>query len=83
MKLLVYAVYDKAISAYSRPFFCMSPAHAMRMFGDNVNNSGSEMNAHPEDYSCFKLGEWDDNTGELVSCEPVCLARAHEIIEKE
>ena len=83
MKLLVYAIYDKAVEAYTRPFFVQAPGQAVRLFNDEVNTVDSPMNKHAEDYSCFRLGEFDDATGEFNTGEPVCVARGHEVLAKE
>ena len=80
MKLNVYSVYDKAVQAYGRPIFLQTDGAAQRMFGDIACDAEHEVNAHPTDYALFRIGEFDDNTGQLVPCEPYCLARAHEIV---
>ena len=78
----VYSVYDKAIGAYGRPMFLQSDGQCLRSFIDEVNNPESGMHKHPEDYSLFKLGSWDDESAIFVAEEaPRCLARAHELLK--
>lgn len=79
MKLNIYSIYDKAVQAYMRPFFLQADSAAKRAFGDLVVDADHEISKHPEDYALFRIGEFDDGTGELDQCEPLCLARAHEI----
>ena len=82
MELVMYSVYDKAVGAYMRPFFMQSDGQATRMFMDDANNADSPISAHPEDYSLFRCGRWYDEGGDLVPEEPVCIARAHELVEE-
>ncbi len=79
MKLQVYSIYDKAIASYARPFFFQTEGQAMRTFQDLVLDPESELAKHSEDYALFKLGSFDDSTGEFDPTEPVCVSRAHEL----
>lgn len=63
MKWCVCAVWDVKVQAFMRPFFAPKIGGAVRAFTDEVNRAGSEMAAHPEDYSLFELGEWNDEDG--------------------
>lgn len=79
MKMNVYAVFDKAVSAYMRPFFMQSDGQALRSFKDEALNADSPIGQHPEDYTLFRLASWDDNTGDFEVSESRRLARAHEL----
>jgi len=79
MQLNVYSIYDKATNAYMRPFFMQSDGQALRGFTDESVRADSEIAKHPEDYSLFRIGSFDDNKGELEPCEPKCIGRAHEL----
>lgn len=83
MKLNFYAVYDKAVGAYMRPFVMQSDGQAVRSFSDEVTNTETPLNKHPEDYALFRCGMFDDATGVITSEEPTPLARAHEIVSAE
>lgn len=82
MNLNFYAIYDKATNAYMRPFVLQSDGQALRMFTDEAVKADSDISKHPEDYSIFRIGSWDDNTGEILACEPKCIGRAHELAAK-
>lgn len=82
MKLNFYAVYDKAVGAYMRPFVMQSDGQAVRSFSDEVLNKETPISAHPEDYALFRCGIFNDATAEITPEEPQCLARAHEIKAK-
>lgn len=75
----IITVYDKATQAYMRPFVALSTGQAVRMFEDETQAQGSEIGKHPEDYALFKIGTFNDSSGEVAGCEPFCLRRAHEI----
>jgi hypothetical protein len=79
MKHLIVSIYDKATQAYMRPFTVPTEGQAVRMFQDEVLREGSEIGAHPEDYSMFLIGSFNDNDGLLEDYEPRVLSRAHEV----
>ena len=79
MKYNAYAIFDKGVQAYMRPFFMQADGQAMRLFGDMSVDAEHDIGKHPEDYSLFRIGEYDESSGELIKCEPRCLARAHEL----
>lgn len=83
MKLNLYSVFDKATQAYMRPSFFQSDAQAVRAFIDECRKDETPMYAHPEDYAFFRIGMFEDNTGELTAEEPTCLVRAHEIPKED
>lgn len=59
------AVYDHAASAFMLPFQVPRDAVAVRAFTDAVNSkAGHPMSEHPEDYTLFLIGEFDDSKGE-------------------
>jgi hypothetical protein len=77
MRYGLFAVYDAQVKTFMRPFYGRTVGEAERTFGDAVRNPESDWAKHPQDYSLFKLGEFDDESGLLVSeVAPVqcCLA---------
>ena len=81
-ELIMYAVRDKAVEAFMRPFFFQSDGQALRAFIDDVQNADSPIARHPEDYALFRLGVVDCHDGSMSPEEPKCLARAHELVKK-
>ncbi len=72
MKLRVFSVFDVKAGAYLPPFFMPEQGQAIRVFSDAIN--GSEAFAkHPEDYSLFLIGDFDDNSGEISPCSPALV----------
>jgi hypothetical protein len=66
----VFAVHDSAAGAYLAPFVVHGEGLAVRMFNDLVSEPGHQFNKHPEDYTLFKIGRFDEATGELKSMPP-------------
>lgn len=85
MVQLVCAVFDQAAGVFGRPIFVAALGLASRSFADEVNRvgDGNSMNAHPQDFSLFHLGSFDDESGRLVSLEaPRRLSTASEVMLK-
>lgn len=82
MILIVCAVRDAAAGNFMRPFYLVSEGMAVRSFQDEVNRQADDnlMYAHPEDFELFKLGSWDDNSGEFDLLKvPKSLATAKQL----
>ena len=72
MKTLVFSMYDEAAKAYTHPFFFHNRALGQRAFQDAVNaNDGSNVAKHPDQFTLFVIGEWDDTEGSLVPLIPM------------
>ena len=66
MKVNLYAIYDRASGVYDGPFPGISDGAMIREFGDQVKNTDSKMGKHPDDFTLFRVGNWNDGTGELI-----------------
>lgn len=77
MILSVYSIFDAAVGTFARPFFMANNGQAMRAFDDEVNNVDSTINKHPEHFSLYLLGTYDDKTGMFTQdAEPKHIVRA-------
>lgn len=65
MKIKIYAIFDAVAKAHLQPFFAFSDPLAARMFTQAVNDQKSTLWANPVDYTLFRVGEFDDETGIL------------------
>ncbi|QCQ84863.1 nonstructural protein [Blackfly microvirus SF02] len=83
MKMQVFSIFDKAVSAYLPPFYTRSKGEAVRSFSEAANDPSSQFNKHMLDYSLMFMGEWDDNSGEFTGVQPVRVLSAHEVIEEK
>lgn len=63
----LFAVYDSAVSAYFRPFHMLTKGEALRAWIDACNDPKSPFSQHPECYTLFEIGEFDDQSGRLTN----------------
>ena len=63
MRHKLFSVYDSAAEAYLPPFILPNVQMAQRIFGDCINSPEHQFSKHPEDYTLFELGIFDDETG--------------------
>jgi len=69
----VFTIRDSAAEAFLRPFFAQSKGAAIRSFSDEVNGGDTPIAAHPDDYTLFELGTFDELKGEFEIHEPRTL----------
>lgn len=67
MKMQVFAVYDSKAEVFGLPLFFTAKGLAVRAFDEQCNNPESQMYKHPGDFTLFHLGEYDQDTGLMVS----------------
>lgn len=78
----LYSVFDFKTAVFGRPFTDQSDNSAIRNFADAVNDSSNPNNLwhkHPEDFSLFLVGDFDDENGELIPIHPKNLITASAI----
>ena len=63
----VFTVYDQKAGAYLPPWIMPKIEMAKRVFGDCVNSPEHQFGAHPEDYTLFDLGHFDDETAMFMA----------------
>jgi hypothetical protein len=68
----VYTIYDSKAKFYSTPFYSPNDDTAIREFVRIVNDTASNINPFPDDYSLFKIGTFSDTTG-LISPQDINL----------
>lgn len=75
-KLVIFSIFDKKAVAYNQPFYYHQKGQAIRALQDNVNEPNSPISKHPEDYALYKIGEFDDLSGEIKSQKPEFIEEA-------
>ena len=84
MKLNIYSIYDSAAKAYMQPFFVQTNGIAIRLFTDNVNSKDdNQVSKHPQHFTLFKIGEFDDQKGTIEPMTPEAVATGSELKEPE
>lgn len=76
MKLKVFSVRDSATEIFTRPFFMLTKAEAIRTFTKEANDINSQLFQHPLDYHLYCLGIFDQDTGKFEACNPEDLGSA-------
>ncbi len=72
--LSAFTIRDSAAEAFMRPFFSQSKGAAIRSFSDLVNGDDDHPVAqHPQDYTLFEIGSFDELKGEFTAHEPRSL----------
>lgn len=67
MKIIVAAVMDRQMNAYSAPTFWPTEGTVMRKFQEDANDLNSPIYKHSNDYSLWRLGYFEDSTGEFTN----------------
>ncbi len=62
MILQIFDIFDSATGSYARPFFMVSKGEATRAFVDIINDKQSAIHKHPEDFTLFHLGSFNQET---------------------
>jgi len=61
----VFTLYDSAAEAYDPPHFIRSTGEAVRLFSNAVKDPQTKVAKHPDDYTLFEIGEFDELTGQI------------------
>ncbi len=83
MKHNAYSIYDSKAVAYLPPFMCHSEGIAIRSFTEACNSEGHQFGKFPADYTLFHIGEFDDETGKLVSVNPEVIRNGLNVVIDE
>ncbi len=80
MRQFIYSIYDTAAAIYQRPFVAQSDGEVTRSFSDIACDADHEIGKHPEDYTLFTIGTFNDKTGEVIGNAPEKIATALELV---
>lgn len=59
----MFTIYDSKALAFLPPFFLNEKGQAARTFADCCNSTDHQFGAHPEDYTLFYIGTFDNESG--------------------
>lgn len=62
----MYSIYDKVSNAFTTPFYAHNDGMAVRMFSNTVNDPSTQISQSVADYSLFRVGLFDEQTGLLT-----------------
>lgn len=72
----LYTVKDSKAESAVAPFAFRTDGEAIRAFGDSVEKGGTTISTHPEDYFLYRVGSFNQVTGEIIPEEHKSLACA-------
>jgi len=61
----IFSVYDSKAGAYTQPFYAVNRRVAIRMFSELANDPNHAFGMHPEDFTLFELGSFNDQDGTI------------------
>lgn len=73
MKKTICSVYDIKTKEFDQPFAVRHLADAIREFQIIAKNPQTKWGKNPEDFSLYAIGEFDDESGQLLSSSPHTL----------
>lgn len=65
----IFTIRDQKADAFLPPFFLPRTAMAERVFSDCINDASHQFYKHPEDFTLFTLGTFDDDDASMVLIE--------------
>ena len=80
MKTGLYCVLDRCSGVYDGPVPAHNDPVAMRNFTSMAQNPESPIGKNPSDFSLWRVGEWNDGTGELTVETKHCLMHAIDVV---
>lgn len=82
----VFSVFDSKGEVWGMPQFQMNAAVALRSFADAVmaTNGESMLSQHPEDFTLFEIGNWDERLGDWIGYDAkIALGTGIEYVNRE
>jgi hypothetical protein len=83
MSKQLYSLYDSKSETWSAsPFAHNARGDAIRAFADAVNTKDqkSVLSAHPEDFTLFYVGDYDEKTGVVTSVDKVAVVNGVDVL---
>jgi len=78
----MYSVFDSKAETHTPPFYDHAEGRAIRTFSDCCNDPGHQFGKHPEDYTLFLIGTFDDDTGTIVQDKISSIATGNTLLEQ-
>lgn len=73
----IFTILDTVASIYSPLFQAENNDHATRMFESSIDID------HKSDFSLWRIGQYDQEKGEIASVEPTLVAHGKNLKNKE
>ena len=76
MKMEIFAIRDRALEAFMRPWVAQTTGQAIRMFMDECDNPQGDISKHKSDYDLYHIGSFDDQSGAIIKPDSIKLIAA-------
>lgn len=63
MQAIIYTIRDTKSEGFTRPSFFVTEEMAVRSFSFAVDGGDQAMTDFPDDYTLYRIGVWNDETG--------------------
>lgn len=80
MKVQCYAIFDSCSGIYEKPFFSTADDLVKREFQDVATSADHIINKHPEHFSLWRLGVFNNENGNIQNEDNECLWTATEAV---
>lgn len=77
----IVSVYDKKLMQFMGLYLVATLSVAVRQFGDSMQKD-EVVRAHPEDFSLMKVGDFVEETGEIIPCTPSLVVEAEKLFPR-
>lgn len=78
----IYSVYDSKLITFMQPFVADNDQAAISIFTSAVSEPGTEPFNYPADYSLFRVGQFNDETGHIEKTQHENLGIASQFQRK-
>lgn len=81
MKMI--SVYDSQLGIWSNPQVTLNKGSGTRAWTEAVNDEQSPYSKHPQYFTAFLIGDWDEQTGQFTQHAPDSIGTAVEFKAKK
>lgn len=79
----VYSLFDKKAKIYMNVFTDINDGTAIRQMQQAAAQEGSIISTYPSDYALYRITQWDDETGQLLSQKKSLVIEIDQLTNKE
>jgi len=77
-----FSIFDSKGLMYSPPFYDVTKGLAIRRFSETATDRNTSIGLHPEDFTLFHIGAFDDQNGFMAPLKtPEALIKASETLQ--
>lgn len=69
----IYTIHDNAVKSYNNPFYMLTDAEAIRAFKSEATNPESKICNHPQDFSLYYIGTYDNASATVNQSDGIKL----------